>query len=234
MKTANGIASGKAMGVNVKAQVQRVTLRTVIAAAAALLAACSTVERSRNLGDPAVPAKALAAQVCSNCHGLDGNSTSPNFPRLAAQPAVYLTTQLKDFRAQNRSDPAGFEYMWGLSRHLTDEQIDGLAAYYAGQQAQANRAADPQLVAKGRALFESGVPEKNIPPCSACHGAEAQGNETFPRLADQHADYIMKQLLVFQRTDQRPAGVVMRTIAHDLTPENIVAVADFLQSFHAH
>lgn len=222
------------MSVLVRAQAQRVVLRTVIATAAALLFGCSTVERSRGLGNPAIPARALAEQVCSNCHGLDGNSNSPNFPRLAGQPAVYLAAQLKGFRAQNRSDPAGFEYMWGLSRHLTDEQIDGLANYYAAQQPRANAAADSQLVQKGRALFESGVPEKNIPPCATCHGAEAEGNETFPRLADQHADYVVKQLLVFQRTDQRPAGAIMKTIAHDLTAENIMAVAAFLQSFHAH
>jgi len=224
--------SEKTMSVHVTGRVRRVALGSVIAAAAALLVACSTVERSRTLGNPAIPAQALAAQVCSNCHGLDGNSVSPNFPRLAGQPAVYLTAQLKGFRGQNRSDPAGFEYMWGLSRHLTDEQIDGLATYYAGQQPRANSAADPQLIEKGRALFETGVPDKNIPPCAACHGAEAQGNESFPRLADQHADYIVKQLLVFQRTDQRPGGGVMKTIAHDLTTENIVAVAAFLQSFH--
>src|SRR5690242_17436766 len=86
-------------------------------------AACSNLERSRDLANPAVPGKVIAEQVCSACHGVDGNSTSPAFPRLAGQPATYIVNQLTNFRSHQRTDPAGSEYMWGLSRHLTDEQI---------------------------------------------------------------------------------------------------------------
>jgi cytochrome c553 len=69
-----------------------------------------------------------------------------------------------------------------------------------------------------------------VPACSTCHGAEGKGNETFPRLAGQHADYLMKQLLVFQRTDERPEGSIMKTVAHDLTAQNIQDVAAYLQA----
>ena len=79
------------------------------------------------------------------------------------------------------------------------------------------------------AIFTGGIPSKNIPPCTTCHGPSGAGNEQFPRLAGQHADYISKQLLVFQRTDQRPEGVVMKAVAHDLAPEDIQSVAAFLQ-----
>jgi cytochrome c553 len=75
----------------------------------------------------------LALQVCSNCHGVDGNSVSPNFPNLAAQTEDYISEQLTSFRKHSRFDPAGFEYMWGLSRHLTDQQIKYNAAYFASQ-----------------------------------------------------------------------------------------------------
>jgi cytochrome c553 len=102
-------------------------------AVAALGAGCANLERSRNLADPDVSGKTLAEQVCSNCHGLDGNSVSPNVPNLAAQQKAYLTAQLEGFRMPGRSDPAGFEYMWGLSHHLTDKQIDELADYFAAQ-----------------------------------------------------------------------------------------------------
>ena len=199
-------------------------------AIAALCAACASPERSRNLNDPSIPATATAQQVCSACHGMDGNSVSPNFPRLAAQPEAYLTAQLKAFRGHNRSDPQGFEYMWGLSRSFSDVQIEHLAAYFAAQKALPNPGhADPAMAAKGQALFENGRTDKGLTACKACHGDRAQGNAVFPRLAGQHADYVVKQLEVFQRTDERPEGAVMKTIAHLLDPDDIRAVAAYVQ-----
>lgn len=195
---------------------------------------CSNIERSRDLANPAVSAKTMAEQVCSICHGAEGRSGNPNFPNLAAQQPVYLMAQLKEFRGHNRLDPAGFEYMWGLSRRLTDEQIKGLADYYAGKSPAApTPAADAALAAEGRSIFEHGVPDKGIPPCATCHGAHAEGNGQFPRLADQHADYLLKQLLVFQRTDERPEGSIMKTIAHDLTPRHMESVTEYLQGMPA-
>lgn len=193
------------------------------------VAACTSVERSRNLNDAGVPAKSMAQQVCSACHGIDGNSTSPNYPNLAAQTELYIVSQLKDFRKHSRADPAGFEYMWGLSRHLTNGQIDGLASYFASQKL---HPVDDRAVtdSAGKKIFEGGVPEKNIPACLACHGDRGQGNGQTPRIAGQHADYLQKQLAVFQRTDERPEGAVMKTIAHDLTEANMKDVAAFLQA----
>lgn len=194
------------------------------------VAACANIERSRNLNDPAVPAKSMAQQVCSNCHGIDGNSVSPNFPNLAAQTEPYIVEQLKSFRMHSRSDPAGFEYMWGLSRHLTDEQIDGLASYFASQKPIKQRAeAGEAQVSAGKKIFEDGIPEKNVPACNTCHGERGQGNGKFPRIADQHADYVVKQLAVFQRTDERPEAAVMKVVAHDLTETNMKDVAAFLR-----
>ena len=195
------------------------------------VAACGNIERSRNLNDPNVPAKAIAQQVCSNCHGIDGNSISPNFPNLSAQTEPYLVEQLKSFRKRSRSDPPGFEYMWGLSRHLTDQQIDGLASYFSSQKpAKQPPEGKPAEVSAGRTIFENGVPEKNIPSCKTCHGDQGQGKDQFPRIAGQHADYLMKQLTVFQRTDERPEAAVMKIIAHDLTDANMKDVAAFLQA----
>jgi cytochrome c553 len=195
------------------------------------VAACADLERSRSLNDPDVPAKATAQQVCSNCHGVDGNSVSPNFPNLAGQVEGYIVEQLKSFRKHSRSDPAGFEYMWGLSRHLTDEQIAGLAAYFASQKPVKHPVAGGFGQADaGKKIFDNGVPEKNIPACHTCHGDRGQGNGQFPRLADQHADYVVKQLTVFQRTDERPEGAVMKVVVHDLTEADIRDVAAYMQS----
>jgi cytochrome c553 len=202
-------------------------------AAAALLTGCANPARSRDLGNPGVSAQVLAEQVCSNCHGLTGNSVSPNFPRLAGQTEPYVVAQLKGFKSHDRQDPAGFEYMWGLSRSLTDAQIDGFAAYYSGQKPEAiGELASADQLAAGRAIFEQGIVARNIPACATCHGAQGQGNTIFPRLASQHADYLVKQLLVFQRTDERPQGSIMKTVAHELTAQDIGNVAAYAQSMH--
>ena len=140
---------------------------------------------------------------------------------------------MKEFRGHNRLDPAGFEYMWGLSRSLTDEQIKGLAEYFGAMPPAATPriSNDRASVEGGKAIFEGGIAEKNIPACSVCHGEKAQGNKQFPRLAHQHQDYLVKQLLVFQRTDERPEGSIMKAIAHDLTPKNMQDVTAYLQEF---
>lgn len=196
--------------------------------AALLLAGCGDLSRSRDLGNPRVPAATLAAQVCSNCHGLTGVSVSPNFPNLAAQTPEYLAAQIKEFRSHHRKDPAGFRYMWGLSRSLADEQIAGLAAYYAAQPPAPGGAVVGSPA--GRAIFADGLPARNVPACASCHGAAGQGQGSFPRLAGQHRDYVAKQLAGFQRSDDRPAGAVMKTIAHALDARDIAAVAAYVES----
>lgn len=203
----------------------------VFAIATAWLPGCSNIERSRNLADPRVPAATLAQQVCSNCHGSGGNAISPNFPNLAGQVEPYVVAQLDGFKSHGRRDPAGFEYMWGLSRSLSEEQIKGLAAYYAAQTPTRQPIeGDRGRLDAGKSIFENGVADKGIPACSGCHGAKGEGNATFPRIAGQHVDYIVKQLLVFQRTDERPEGTIMKTVAHELTQQHIRDVATYLQA----
>jgi cytochrome c553 len=200
-------------------------------AGVALGTGCANLERSRDLANPQVSATTLAQQVCSNCHGVDGNAVSPNFPNLAGQTEAYTVAQLNGFKSQGRRDPAGFEYMWGLSRHLTAEQIQGLAVYYAQQVSVPVRAvASPASVRAGKDVFANGVPGKSVPACVTCHGDAGQGNAAFPRLAGQHADYVVKQLVVFQRTDERPEGSIMKTVAHELTQDNIRDVAAYVQA----
>ena len=206
------------------------TSLTLTLALAALAAGCSSLERSRSLGNPNTPATTLAAQVCSNCHGIDGNSVSPNFPKLAEQTEEYLVAQLQEFRShQARVDPPGYEYMWGISRSLTDNQIKGLAAYFAAQKPVSPRPGNPKLIEAGMKIFATGLPEQSVPPCSTCHGDRGQGNGQFPRLANQHADYVVKQLTVYQRTNERPEGAAMKAVTHSLTRENMQAVAAYLQ-----
>jgi cytochrome c553 len=205
----------------------------LIVVAMLAFAGCANPGRSRDLGNPDVEAKVLAQQVCSNCHGMTGNAVSPNFPNLAGQVEPYVVAQLNGFKSRHRQDPAGFEYMWGLSRGLSDKQVAGLAAYYAAQSSQPSirRGTSAQIDA-GRSVFESGVFDngKQVPPCTGCHGPGGLGQGAFPRLAGQHADYVVKQLTGFQRSDDRPDAAAMKVVAHDLTRQNIVDVASYVQS----
>jgi cytochrome c553 len=171
-----------------------------------------------------------AQQVCSNCHGVDGVSVSPNFPRLAGQPPEYIVAQLENFRSHQRSDPAGYEYMWGITRKLTDDTIAGLAQYFSAQVPRRNAPVDPALLPLGKKIFEEGVPEKETPPCFACHGSKGEGLANFPRLAYQHGDYLIKQLHVFQETEGRP-GTPMSQVTHLMSSAEIRAVAAYLQAF---
>jgi cytochrome c553 len=209
----------------------KTAILSLLAVAIGLAAGCANVQRSRDLANPAVSGQTLAEQVCSNCHGITGSATSPNFPNLAGQKEVYLSNQLHGLRGHSRRDPAGFEYMWGISRNLTDKQIEEIAAYFATQNLRPQSVeGGAAQIEGGRPIFTGGVPAKGIPPCGSCHGPDGMGNDKFPRLAGQHADYLVKQLTVFQRTDERPEGSIMKTVAHELTHENIVNVAAYLQS----
>jgi len=213
----------------VEASMKTLTL-SLLAIAIGLAVGCANLPRSRDLANPDVSGLTLAEQVCSNCHGITGSATSPNFPNLAGQQEIYLTNQLQAFRGHSRRDPAGYEYMWGISRTLTDKQIQEIAAYFSSQKLrpQSIEGSTAQIDG-GRPIFNDGISAKGIPPCHSCHGPGGAGNEKFPRLAGQHADYLVKQLTVFQRTDERPEGI-MKTVAQDLTQENIIDVAAYLQA----
>ena len=170
-------------------------------------------------------------QVCSNCHGIDGNSISPNFPRLAGQPKEYLVNELNNFRIHHRSDQSAVDYMWGLTGSFTPEQIAGLADYFSGHVAKpipfAER--DAQRAERGRQIYEQGIPERETPPCGACHGPQGQGLQAIPRLASQHADYAVKSSAEFKDTEGRP-GTPMKQITHQMSPDDMYDVAIYLQA----
>ena len=204
-------------------------LLAISAVAAAAASGCANIERSRDLANPKVPVEVTARQVCSNCHGIDGNSISPNFPRLAGQPKQYLINELKGFHARERSDQAGMDYMWGMTRSLTPEQIDGLADYFSQQPAKPIPAVDAQRAEAGRLIYENGVPEKETAPCKICHGAQGQGLQGIPRLASQHQEYLVKELKEFKDSNGRP-GTPMTQITHNMSAEEMMNVAVYLQA----
>jgi cytochrome c553 len=173
-------------------------------------------------------AEKLANTTCVACHGTGGRSSVSPFPNLAAQPAPYLEAQLKAFRDQKRADPDAQAYMWGLASQLNDSMISALGAYYAAQRPARGQPGNAKLMAEGKAIFEKGMPEQGIPPCNVCHGANAEGKASFPRLAGQHAPYLLKQILLIQNAVR--VAPVMHGLVKDLTRDEMLAVTTYLAS----
>src|SRR5487761_913517 len=147
--------------------------RSLAAAGAMMLVVASPPARAQ---EPAVieqQARDVAIGVCGTCHGPDGNTINPMFPRLAGQHAGYLVRQLKSFKDETRGDPYAIAYMWGMASGLSDETIDALAQYYARQKTGPGRSHDPATIARGRDVYEDGVPSQGVPACAACHGPDA-------------------------------------------------------------
>src|SRR5947208_17073289 len=98
-------------------------------------------------------AQGIAAQVCTACHAADGNSIAPANPKIAGQFAEYLGKQLRDFKAQGGQQPLRQSaVMNGMVANLSDTDLKGLAAYYAGQALKPSAAADKELAALGQKL----------------------------------------------------------------------------------
>lgn len=170
----------------------------------------------------------IAIGVCGSCHGPRGVSEQPKFPRLAGQNPTYLVSQLKAFRSQTRGDPDAIAYMWGMSAALEDSTIDALAQYYSTQAAGGGRPGDASLIAKGKDIYDKGIEAVGVPACVACHGPDAHGIADFPRLAGQHAQYVLKQLNSFQSNMRNVA--VMHGVAQGLKVEEMKAVAAYLEA----
>lgn len=166
--------------------------------------------------------------TCATCHGINGKSVAPTFPNLAAQTAPYIEAQLHAFKDQSRGDPDAQAYMWGMASQLSDSTITAIANYYAVQAAPEGKPGDPALIAQGKRLFEEGVPGRQIPACASCHGKSGEGQAIFPRLAGQHAPYLLKQILVIQSALR--SAPVMHGVVKDLTREQMQAVVAYLES----
>ncbi|MGQ0834227.1 MAG: c-type cytochrome [Gammaproteobacteria bacterium] len=175
------------------------------------------------------------AAVCLACHGMNGNSTNPEWPNLAGQPAVYTAEQLRLFRATVRNNPV----MVPLAATLTDDDIADLAVYYETQ-TPAGLEADPSYWKAGEALYRNGDSERQIPACIACHGPVGRGNLAagYPALRAQHSVYTVKQLTDYANDARYRVesadiearnGHMMSTIAKRLTAEDIRNLASYIQ-----
>ncbi len=176
--------------------------------------------------EPAAEKKAV--ELCSTCHGPYGISTSPNFPILAAQRQGYLEAQIEAFRSHARAEKDAHDIMWGIAGNLDAADIKGIAHYYSMQSPPPGHGDDKAAIARGKEVYDKGLPDRGIPPCATCHGPDAKGLADFPRLAGQHASYVVKQLNYIQTLVR--AAPAMHGIVKDLAPAEIQAVAAYVQS----
>lgn len=214
------------------------------------LIACSQAVLAE--GD-ATAGKAKAA-VCGACHGPDGNSPAPTFPKLAGLGEKYLLKQITDIQAWDKeTDPAkkaktgrAVIEMAGLTKDLTAQDLADLAAYFASQTIQLTGSQNIQVqtnsgilvdgLALGEKVWRSGNASTGVPACTGCHTPDGKGNEPagFPRLSGQYPDYIEKQLKAFRNGDRINDGdqMIMRSVAANLSDAEIKAVANYIGGLH--
>jgi cytochrome c553 len=206
---------------------RRAQVLPVLLCAAVLASGATSLRAEEPDASARLHAQKLAVTVCGTCHGHEGNNTQPKFPRLAGQNPTYLAAQLKAFRSQARGDPDAIGYMWGMAAELDDDTIAALAAYYAAKKPEASPDGDDAAIARGREIYQHGTVE-GVPACSSCHGPDAHGTQDFPRLAGQHAQYVLKQLASFQSNMRKVA--IMHGVAQNLRVGEMESVAAFLEA----
>jgi len=180
-------------------------------------------------GNPA-KAQQIVTQVCAACHGTDGNSLIQANPNLAGQFPEYLTNQLLSFRSGKRKSAV----MSGIVLTLTPDDMKNLGAYYGEQSPQNGAAKDKELVALGQKIYRGGNAATAVPACASCHTPDGAGIPSqFPRLAGQHAEYVLAQLKAFssgERADDN--SKMMRAIAVKLSDQEMRAVAEYISGLH--
>ena len=166
----------------------------------------------------------LATSVCAACHGADGNSAIPANPRLAAQNAGYIATQLAAFKSGARPSPI----MQAMAAPLTPEDMQAVGAYFEQQKPAGQAARDKALVERGQQIWRGGIKAIGVPACAGCHGAAGHGIPAqFPRLAGQYGDLTVGWLKAYA-AGTRPHAV-MGPIASKLSENDMKAVAEYAQ-----
>lgn len=178
------------------------------------LAAASDQERARE----------IVQGTCFICHGADGESSSPVFPRLAGQHAGYVARQLVDYRSGRRKS----ETMRPMVEDLSPADFAALGRYFESRAPVAHTADDAALAQVGRFIFERGNPYSGIPACAGCHGASGHGTDSLPRLAGQHALYLEQQLKKFNSRERTNDNAVMHAVASRLTELEAKAVSSYI------
>lgn len=184
------------------------------------------------------------ASACAACHGMDGNSVVPQFPKLAGQHERYIWRQLKLFKSGERNNPI----MMGMAMALPEQDMRDIGAYFATQKIVPG-VADDTVIATGpnqgkkfyqvgEQLYRAGKAENGTPACLACHGPSGRGNpgSLYPSLGGQHASYIVAKLQAFRSNEiwgkEANANTIMTAAAKNLSDEEVQSLATYIQGLH--
>ena len=172
------------------------------------------------------------AAACGGCHGLDGNSLVPTFPKLAGQGEKYIAKQVMDFKANTTRQN---EMMLGMAAALTEEDAADIGAFYATQKLAGPAPADESKIAMGKQIYKGGNLSEGTPACQACHGPRGAGiaGSGYPQVGGQYAEYTLAQLKAFRDgTRTNDDKELMRSIVKDMSDEQLAAVANYIATLH--
>jgi cytochrome c553 len=203
--------------------------------AVALAFVLFAADRSRSADDrreAVFPKQSFQAKLeyCKTCHGLSGQGYYGYFamPRLAGQQPKYLQNQLRAFIDRRRANPV----MFNVAQSLNPSMVAALAAHFRDLNPKPMGGAPKERLATGKTIYQEGLPDSNVPACSACHGPEAKGQDEIPRLAGQLFPYTVKELANWSKERGQGSGndasAIMVPTAHNLTQAQIAAIAAYL------
>jgi cytochrome c553 len=169
-------------------------------------------------------AKKIVGGSCFVCHGAEGESSSEVFPRLAGQHWEYTAKQLENFKNGKRKSTA----MADMVAKLTPDEMVALGKFFEKQTAAVEPTKDADLAAVGKFIYHKGNKYSGLAACASCHGAEAKGTTSLPRLAGQYAGYTETQLKQFNLRERTNDNAVMHAISSKMSPLEMAAVAEYL------
>src|SRR5208337_2962344 len=191
--------------------------------------------RAEERGTAAISKQEIQAKLeyCKTCHGLSGQGYRGYYPmpRLAGQQPKYIENQLRAFIERRRVNPV----MFNVAHVLSPSTLAALSAHFSNLNPEPIGGAPKEHLALGKTIYEQGLPETNVPACSACHGPEAKGHEEIPRLAGQLFPYTQKALTYWSKerglgASKDDTSAIMVPTTHNLTPAQVAAIAAYLST----
>jgi cytochrome c553 len=192
-----------------------------------LLSSMAVLAEDNNPASQQVSPQESAQKLCFGCHGEDGNSTDPQYPKLSGQYGIYIAKQIRNYLASTRSH----QVMSGMAASVSDEDLADISAYFASQtMMKGDRPSGNKI---GKKLFENDDLSRMQVRCNSCHGASGKGqnpgNPVYPVIGGQYKAYLISQLINFKKgVRNNSAGGVMNITVHRLTDAELEALADYI------
>lgn len=159
--------------------------------------------------------------ACLACHGKDGASATPAVPSLGAMPVNYVLTQLYLFREKLRVA----EPMNAMAAGLTDDDLRALADVFN------KMPPPPPAPALSAAEQEKASALVGKYHCNSCHGPDLGGQQTIPRIAGQHVEYVRQALVGYKTNTRHGYSPAMNEAAQDVKDDEIPLLARYVASF---